>query len=38
MSPQTLDLLAISFFFGIVLAKAYFLGVVWATYKYLVNR
>lgn len=38
MSPQTLDLLAISFFFAIVLVKAYFLGVVWATYKYLVNR
>merc|ERR1711931_223978 len=38
MPPQTLDLLAISFFFGIVLVKAYFLGVVWATYKYLVNR
>jgi len=38
MSPQTLDLLAISIFFAIVLVKAYFLGVVWATYKYLVNR
>jgi len=38
MSPQTLDLLAITFFFSIVLVKAYFLGVVWATYKYLVNR
>lgn len=38
LSPQTLDLLAISFFFAIVLVKAYFLGVVWATYKYLVNR
>jgi len=38
LSPQTLDLLAISFFFAIVLVKAYFLGVVWATYRYLVNR
>jgi len=38
MSPQTLDLVAISFFFAVVLVKAYFLGVVWATYKYLANR
>lgn len=38
LSPQTLDLFAISFFFAIVLGKAYFLGVVWATYKYLANR
>lgn len=38
LSPQTLDLVAISFFFAVVLVKAYFLGVVWATYKYLANR
>lgn len=38
MAPQSLDLLTITFFFLVVLVKAYFLGVVWATYKYLANR
>lgn len=38
LPPQTLDCLAVGFFFFVVFAKAYFLGVVWSTYKYLASK